>query len=142
MEDGLATAAIDLVIVPAVAFDGSCRRLGQGRGYYDTWLEKLAEARRSAGLPAATTVGLGLQEQLVESVPVDTHDVPLDYVCLPDVLLSRAPDGGGGATPASSAAEDDGSTRSLRPKKAKVAETAAPASHPVHGRDTGLLPED
>lgn len=90
MEDGLASAAIDLVIVPAVAFDSSCRRIGQGRGYYDTFLEKLSAAREAKGLPLATTVGLGLQEQLVESVPVDPHDIPLDFVCLPDVLLARS----------------------------------------------------
>ena len=30
MEDGLASASIDVVIVPAVAFDRCCLRLGQG----------------------------------------------------------------------------------------------------------------
>jgi len=87
MEDGSESAAIDLVIVPAVAFDARCRRLGQGRGYYDTFLERLTAARKVQGLPAPVTVGLGLQEQLVDEVPVDPHDVPLDFVCLPDVTL-------------------------------------------------------
>lgn len=89
MTDGLQDASVDMVIVPAVAFDRSCRRLGQGRGFYDTWLERLASAREAKGLPPAITVGLGLQEQLVERVPCEAHDVPLDYVCLPDVLLVR-----------------------------------------------------
>ena len=98
MEDGLLSAErlIDTVIVPAVAFDASCRRLGQGKGYYDTFLEKLSAARLARGLPPAVTIGLGLQEQLVETgVPVDAHDVPLDYVALPDVLLMRAVQDGG-----------------------------------------------
>jgi 5-formyltetrahydrofolate cyclo-ligase len=140
MEDGLETAAIELVIVPGVAFDASCRRLGQGRGYYDTFLEKLAAARKAKGLPPALTIGLGLQEQLVDAVPVDAHDVPLDYVCLPDVLFSS---GGSSSSAEAPASEDVPQQRSLRPKKAKLGETTtAPPPHPVHGRDTGLLPED
>ena len=89
MEDGLHSAAIDLVIVPAVAFDPTCRRLGQGRGYYDTFLEKLSVARSAKGLAPAVTVGLGLQEQLVPSVPSEPHDFVLDYVCLPDQLVRK-----------------------------------------------------
>ena len=89
MEDGLAAAVIDLVIVPGVAFDTQCLRLGQGKGFYDTWLAKLADARSERGLPPARTVGLGLAEQLVDRVPVDVHDLPLDYVCLPSQTLSR-----------------------------------------------------
>lgn len=131
MDDGLLSAAIDTVIVPAVAFDASCRRLGQGRGYYDTFLEKLQRVRGERGLPPATTIGLGLQEQLVDAVPVDLHDHPLDFVCLPDVLLTRVP------PPATS-----GDERTLRPRRLKEADSKAPKAHPVHGADTGLLPED
>ena len=36
LDDGLDSASIDAVIVPAVAFDSRCHRLGQGRGYYGT----------------------------------------------------------------------------------------------------------
>jgi 5-formyltetrahydrofolate cyclo-ligase len=35
-------------------------------------------------------IGLGLQQQLVERVPMDAHDFPLDMVCLPDTLLAPA----------------------------------------------------
>lgn len=41
MDDGTASGAIDLVVVPGVAFDHTCKRLGHGRGYYDTFLEQL-----------------------------------------------------------------------------------------------------
>jgi len=92
LEDGLTDAVIDTVIVPAVAFDRACRRLGQGRGYYDTFLEKLTMARADRGLPAPITIGLGLQEQLVPEVPVSEHDFPLDFVSLPEVLLTGSAD--------------------------------------------------
>ena len=55
----------------------------------DTFLEKLTHSRASRGLPAPITVGLGLQEQLAVEVPVAEHDFELDYVCLPDTLLSK-----------------------------------------------------
>ena len=87
MENGLESGAIDLVIVPAVAFDALCQRLGQGRGYYDTFLERLATTRRAKDLPPPVTVGLGLQEQLVSRVPTAEHDQPLDYVSLSGTLL-------------------------------------------------------
>lgn len=91
MEDGLAPGAlIDAVVVPGVAFDRSCRRLGHGRGYYDTFLARLQAARAAESLEPAAMVGLGLQEQLVDAVPVADHDLPLDYVCTPDDLLARA----------------------------------------------------
>ena len=79
---------IDLVVVPGVAFDGACRRLGHGKGYYDTFLDGLGRARAARGLPRPAAVGLGLQVQLVPAVPVDAHDFVLDAICLPDARLS------------------------------------------------------
>lgn len=43
LENGLEAAQIDTVIVPAVAFDRRCHRLGQGRGYYGgNWLPSMS----------------------------------------------------------------------------------------------------
>lgn len=33
-EDGVFAGDIDVVVVPAMAFDAGCNRLGHGRGYY------------------------------------------------------------------------------------------------------------
>lgn len=33
-EDGVTEGDIDVVVVPAVAFDSNCNRLGHGRGHY------------------------------------------------------------------------------------------------------------
>ena len=60
----------DTVIVPGVAFDRSCRRIGFGGGYYDRFL---ADAD-------LTTIALSYEGQLVERVPTDSKDVPVDMV--------------------------------------------------------------
>ncbi|MBI2095361.1 MAG: 5-formyltetrahydrofolate cyclo-ligase [Candidatus Omnitrophica bacterium] len=65
-------AKVDLAVVPGVVFDRANHRLGRGRGFYDRFLKKL-----KAGTPK---VGLAYAFQVVETVPVDTHDVRLDQV--------------------------------------------------------------
>ena len=60
----------DVVLVPGLAFDEDCGRLGLGRGYYDRFL---------AGL-TSTTIGLAFEAQVVEQVPVVEQDVALDWV--------------------------------------------------------------
>jgi len=79
---------VDVVVVPAVAFDSRCNRLGHGRGYYDAFLSRVALQRSAAQLPPATTIGLGLQKQLVSAIPMNDHDVRLDCVCLPEGALT------------------------------------------------------
>eukprot|EP01062_Namystynia_karyoxenos_P003711 TRINITY_DN11318_c0_g1_i2.p1 TRINITY_DN11318_c0_g1~~TRINITY_DN11318_c0_g1_i2.p1 ORF type:complete len:393 (+),score=91.93 TRINITY_DN11318_c0_g1_i2:85-1179(+) len=73
----------DLVLVPGVAFDSRCKRLGHGKGYYDTILQAQRDAAAERGLRRPTTVGLALSPQIVDEVPADDHDVRLDYVVSP-----------------------------------------------------------
>jgi 5-formyltetrahydrofolate cyclo-ligase len=61
----------DIVLVPLVAFDARCHRLGQGAGYYDRALAKL---------PYAWRLGVAWSVQQAPSVPVDRRDVPLHGV--------------------------------------------------------------
>ncbi len=58
-------------IVPGVAFDGAHNRMGYGKGFYDRFLTYN---------PNITTIGVGFQVQIMEQVPYDENDVPLDYV--------------------------------------------------------------
>ena len=63
-----------LLLVPMLAFDLACRRLGYGAGFYDRTLAAL----RRAG--ATTAVGLAFGIQEVERVPSGGGDAPLDAV--------------------------------------------------------------
>lgn len=79
--DGTDTADVadmDLIIVPAVAYDSRGRRVGRGKGYYD---RLLATAR-------GVKVGVAYDFQLVDAdgefaFEVEEHDVPVDYVITP-----------------------------------------------------------
>jgi 5-formyltetrahydrofolate cyclo-ligase len=65
-------SSIDLVVVPALAFDTHGNRLGRGGGYYDRFLSQLRRA--------AKTVGLGYDVQIVDQVPADERDVQVGIV--------------------------------------------------------------
>jgi len=60
----------DLVVVPAVAFDKNCNRLGYGGGYYDTFLRECQ----------ALKVGVAYDFQVVPQLPTEQHDVPVNFV--------------------------------------------------------------
>jgi 5-formyltetrahydrofolate cyclo-ligase len=64
---------LDLVLVPGVAFDLQGRRLGRGKGFYD---QMLAAVR-------GTTCGVAFDEQIVESIPVEPHDIHLNCILTP-----------------------------------------------------------
>ncbi len=75
----VAPAALDLVLVPGVAYDLSGGRIGYGAGYYDRLLADPAlQAPRISAL---------FREQLVSAVPREPHDLPVDVLVLPDGML-------------------------------------------------------
>lgn len=61
---------MDLILVPGLAFDRVGNRLGYGGGYYDRFLPQCTGLK----------VGLAFEVQLMEAVPVERHDVPMDYL--------------------------------------------------------------
>ncbi len=63
---------IKLVIIPGAAFDCSGNRLGYGAGYYDILL--------SEGKKKIPIIALAYEEQLVDKVPSETHDVKVDMI--------------------------------------------------------------
>ena len=64
---------LDLILVPGVAFDLRGRRLGRGKGFYD---QLLAAVR-------GKTCGVAFDEQIVNEVPVEPHDVLLHCILTP-----------------------------------------------------------
>ena len=61
---------IELIIVPAVAFDRNGNRLGRGKGFDDRLLQTTS----------ATKIGVGYDFQLIEEIPAEPHDIPMDMV--------------------------------------------------------------
>ena len=69
---------LDIVIVPAIAFDFGKNRIGFGGGYYDTFLRKVCKVYR--GNKKVLFIGVCYDFQIVERVPTEEHDVVLDFV--------------------------------------------------------------
>lgn len=65
-------AELDMVVVPLVAFDRTGARLGYGGGCYDRYLPTVA--------PECLIVGIAFDEQRVDHVPTDAHDLPLPNI--------------------------------------------------------------
>jgi 5-formyltetrahydrofolate cyclo-ligase len=65
-------AEVDLVVVPGVAFDRSCNRVGYGAGYYDRFLRLTRP-----GVPA---VAIAFASQIVSIVPTGGTDRRVDAI--------------------------------------------------------------
>lgn len=61
---------LDLVIVPMVAADESCNRMGYGQGFYDRFLSQVS----------APKIGLIYEQNVVEALPTEEFDVPMDKI--------------------------------------------------------------
>lgn len=64
-----------LVIVPGLGFDERLGRIGYGGGYYDQFLAKCRKR---------FSIGIAYKEQMIDEVPMDGHDAPVDLVLTSD----------------------------------------------------------
>ncbi len=64
---------IDLFLIPGLAFDRSFNRLGRGAGFYDRLIESLPS-------PRPQLAGVCFASQIVETVPTEPHDHPMDRI--------------------------------------------------------------
>jgi 5-formyltetrahydrofolate cyclo-ligase len=67
----------EVLFVPLVGFSDRGGRLGLGAGHYDRWL---------AAHPPRLAIGLAWDCQLVDDLPTEPHDHPLDAVITPTRL--------------------------------------------------------
>lgn len=61
---------IDMVVVPAVAYDRKGNRVGRGKGYYDRLLHDTR----------AVKIGVAYDFQVFDEIDCEPHDVAVDYV--------------------------------------------------------------
>ncbi|MBE9396898.1 5-formyltetrahydrofolate cyclo-ligase [Pontibacterium sp. N1Y112] len=66
--------ALDLVLLPLVAFDADGNRMGMGGGYYD---RTFSFKNRRQSIPGPKLIGLAHELQRVEHLPVENWDIPL-----------------------------------------------------------------
>lgn len=64
--------ALDMIVVPLVAFDQTGARLGYGGGCYDRYLPTLSATYQ--------IIGIAFDEQRVDHIPTDAHDMPLPNI--------------------------------------------------------------
>lgn len=75
----ISTELIDVFFVPGLVFDIQGNRLGYGKGHYDKVLSTLKRKK--------PVVGLAFEMQIVNEVPVCSHDVNVDKVVTEDRII-------------------------------------------------------
>lgn len=80
-DDTVDIDSIDLIIVPAVAYDHRGNRIGRGKGYYDRLLSR----------SRAITIGVCYDFQLFDEFETESHDIPVDFVVTdkPNIIRGR-----------------------------------------------------
>lgn len=70
--------ASPLALVPGVAFDRKGYRIGYGKGYYDRFFHTF---------PVKSKIALAFGLQLIDHVPAQEHDVPVDMILTENELI-------------------------------------------------------
>ena len=76
-EELITADVLDLVIVPLVAFDSDCNRLGMGGGYYD---RALAFKKTASKTSSPLLIGLAYELQKVNILEMNSWDIPMDGI--------------------------------------------------------------
>lgn len=74
---------IDIIILPCVACDRKCNRIGHGAGYYDKYLSMTKDS--------CFTMALCFEEMLAGDIPVEEHDRRVDAVVTEKTIFRWRP---------------------------------------------------
>ena len=72
----------DIIIVPITACDDAGNRIGQGAGHYDRYIASLDQK--------PFLIGVCFEEQIIESVPAEQHDIRMDLIVTPKRVIEIA----------------------------------------------------
>jgi 5-formyltetrahydrofolate cyclo-ligase len=75
--EAIAVEAIDLFVVPGIAFDCRRNRMGRGKGYYDRVLSETEK----------TIIGLCFGFQLKDRIPAKEHDKKMTRIITEDKII-------------------------------------------------------
>ena len=64
----------NILLIPLVGYDDHFNRLGYGGGYYDRYLSKVQSKLK------IIKIGVGFSFQKIKNIPINKHDVKLDYI--------------------------------------------------------------
>ena len=64
----------DILLVPLVAYDKNCNRIGYGGGFYDRYIKKIKKIKK------VLTIGLAFSYQKVKKIPIEKNDIKLDFI--------------------------------------------------------------
>lgn len=70
---------LDLIIVPGISFDSKGNRCGYGYSYYDRFLNSIQKK--------VIKIGLCYDFQLIDKVPCEDHDIPVDIVITENEII-------------------------------------------------------
>lgn len=73
---------LDIIFTPLVAFDDSGNRLGMGGGFYDRTLARYY----TEGWQKPLLIGIAHNCQKVESLPIESWDIPLKTIVTPEKI--------------------------------------------------------
>lgn len=72
---------LDIVFTPGAVFDDHGNRIGYGAGYYDKFFKRLGKD--------VLKVALAYSFQVVDQVPADEYDIPVDFIVTEKEVIKR-----------------------------------------------------
>lgn len=82
----IAAQSLDIIIMPLVAFDEQCNRIGRGAGFYD---KTLAFIHEQPNAQRPLLIGLAYEFQKIEAIKPNDWDIPLDVVVTENKVYHR-----------------------------------------------------